>query len=250
MRKLFQIKIGNKDFSVFVNNQPSFQQNYMSPYHDHSLAEIHIFFDGQTVFSVDNVKYSFSKGNVCIIPSGMFHSTLTIDENAYFFSLQTNLKTDKFVLSSVDDDVLEIFRKYLVKMINSDMMYINSFETVSCFLQIISSVYEDIQPSFTFVSDYSVLIHDFVSLHYCEDIKLSDLASELHLSEKQAGRLVKKYTNRSFSQELLARRMRIADYLRKNTDMTSAKIAEYVGYQSYSGYKRARQKFLADETDN
>ena len=91
-------------------------------------------------------------------------------------------------------------------------------------------------------NDEGYIICEFFSNHYNGVIKVSDLAKTLGFSEKQTERLVLKFTGRTFKQELVSRRMEMARYLEKNTNMTMTEIALYVGYNSYNGFWKAYKK--------
>ena len=101
------------------------------------------------------------------------------------------------------------------------------------------------------VKDYTLQIREFFSLNYHRNIRLSDLAAELFLSTMQTQRVVKKYTGRTFGENLLQQRMTVAENLMQTTDMSMAEIAEYVGYNSYCGFWKAYKKFQsADKAEN
>ena len=88
-------------------------------------------------------------------------------------------------------------------------------------------------------------IREFFSLHYNKSIQLSDLAKELHLSNMQTQRIVKKYTDKTFGENLLIQRMTIAENLMETSDMSLLEISEYVGYHSYCGFWKAYKKYQA-----
>ena len=94
------------------------------------------------------------------------------------------------------------------------------------------------------IEDYAFIIEEFLKVNYARDVKLSDLAAELNLSETHTERLVKKYTGNTFRQELAEIRIKMAQMLLSSTDMTMAEISEYVGYNSYSGFYKAYKKNL------
>ena len=50
----------------------------------------------------------------------------------------------------------------------------------------------------------------------------------------------------SFKQNLLKKRMEIADFLKMYTEMTDLEISKYVGYETYSGYYKARKAIFKD----
>lgn len=93
------------------------------------------------------------------------------------------------------------------------------------------------------ITDYGFLIHEFFTNNYSFDIHLSDLADELHLSQRQAERLVIEYTGNSFREELCQTRVTMAKELLKNTGMSLGEVSRYVGYRSYAGFWKAMKKY-------
>jgi AraC-like DNA-binding protein len=100
---------------------------------------------------------------------------------------------------------------------------------------------------FFHLNDHALQIRDFFSLNYNKRITLSDLAKELHLSPMQTQRVIKKHTGKTFGENLLLQRMTVAENLMKTTEMSLADIAEYIGYESYCGFWKARRQFLLSE---
>ena len=84
----------------------------------------------------------------------------------------------------------------------------------------------------------------YLDSNYNENITLASLAKIVGLSPKQVQRIIQNETGNTFLEELTARRMQAARYLEENTDMSATEIAHYVGYNSYSGYWKARKNYL------
>ncbi len=110
---------------------------------------------------------------------------------------------------------------------------------------ICSNVIDNLCESVAENTDYAYAINEFFGRFYNMKVTVTDLASYLGLSEKQTTRLVKKHTGKTFLQNLLEARMLTADYLSKNTDMPMTEIARYVGYNSYGGFFKAREKYIS-----
>jgi transcriptional regulator GlxA family with amidase domain len=98
------------------------------------------------------------------------------------------------------------------------------------------------------IEDRELLIYEFFSKKYNQDVSLSDLAGLLNLSKKQTERMVEKFTGRSFRAEIAHHRMEAAAQLMKIPGLSLSDIATRVGYKSYSGfwkaYKAASQNVL------
>ena len=94
--------------------------------------------------------------------------------------------------------------------------------------------------------DYAYLIHEYIEQNYHRPLRLADLASALHLSERQTQRIVRRLFGVSFSSLLASHRASVAERL-ATTDMSWAEIAEYVGYETYSGFRRAFLRHSGDK---
>ena len=75
------------------------------------------------------------------------------------------------------------------------------------------------------VDDYFMIIEDFIHNRFKEPITLSDVASSLHLSEKQTARIIKKRYGHSLPDLIRKKRLGIAAELLKSTDLTIGNIA-------------------------
>lgn len=72
---------------------------------------------------------------------------------------------------------------------------------------------------------------NYIQIHY-QHITLSQLASSFNYSERQVIRILKKNTNKGFSELLLEIRMNKALQLLKNPDIPITIIASMIGYSS------------------
>ena len=102
---------------------------------------------------------------------------------------------------------------------------------------------EDEVEKATPITDYAFLIYEFFSSRYNEDVMLSDLAKELRLSERQAQRLIKKHTGKTFGQMMTEKRLSMAKTLLNNSNFSKSEISEKVGFRSYGGFWKAFKKY-------
>jgi AraC-like DNA-binding protein len=77
----------------------------------------------------------------------------------------------------------------------------------------------------------------FVEEHY-KDGKLSDLAKELHYDLYNLSRMIKKMTNRNYTELVQNKRLTQAAYLLSNTKLSVADIGLAVGYDNLSYFHR------------
>lgn len=85
-------------------------------------------------------------------------------------------------------------------------------------------------------------INTVANVFYDNDVSIEDLASMLHLSVRQTGRIIENYYGMTWTALINEKRMMVAIDLIKNSEMSIECIAEYVGYNSvrgfYSAFKR------------
>ena len=108
----------------------------------------------------------------------------------------------------------------------------------------IAALFPELSAPVTPMMDTAFIIHEFFSRGYNLDLRLSDLAELLHLSEKQTARLVEIHTGKTFKQALIAQRMNNARHLIALGEMSFAEIGEQLGYQSYAGFYKAYFKYF------
>ena len=90
--------------------------------------------------------------------------------------------------------------------------------------------------------DYAYLIDAYIEKNYHRPVRLSELAAELCLSERQTQRVIREITGGTFGEFLTAHRLAVAGRLSATTKMTRAEIAAYVGFSTYSGFRRAQRR--------
>lgn len=209
------------------------------PIHCHKYAEIHIIIDGKAEFLLETNRHVYYPGDVFIMPAERYHCGISADADTKHFAFQIAANIDKMASAHLSAAFLSEFMDALSRIeepagsagFSALLSYI-----CSCFI-----VDNTQQPKL--MSDIAATIYEFVSQNYNRNIRISDLAEILHFSEKQTERLVKKYTGSTFKTILTRRRLLIAEFLEKNTDMNANQIAEYVGYANYSGLWKAKQKY-------
>ncbi len=233
------IPLGGETKKAFI--QYGFYKNTGSQIiHTHSHAEIHIFL-GKATVTVDNCKYDFKNGTIVLIPKSTYH-TYELRDGAKHSAFQIAMDAE-FAYHSVSPDILRELFHEIEKVWETE-----NYSRISAYLSFLCSYFvTDVEKKKTSkITDYAFLINEFLSLKYIEDIKLSNLAEYLCVSEKQAHRLVIKHTGNTFGNELTTRRMKAAEQLMKDGRFSLTEIAESVGYQTYSGFWKAYRRYKAE----
>ena len=236
------LKINDKLSNVFLQDGfYSLLNERSSTVHKHNYAEVHIVSGGSARFKVESSEYTVNDGELIIIPRGHFHtwSDSSIGNGGILhtaFIIDSPINSVEII--SADGDVVRGFFNEIRKFCQTqNHSIINSY--IPLLLSYADKVAEAPQSKNT---DDGVLIENFFSTKYADDIRLADLALILNLSQRQTERKILEYTGHTFNEELCATRMAVARYLESSTDMSMSQIAEYVGYKSYAGFWKALKK--------
>lgn len=237
MHNELNIKIGSKITKAFL--QDGFYSGSMqtTAMHKHNYAEIHIVDQPLIEYNIGNTVHSTADGNLLIIPKNVFHCIKKSHPGTRHIAFQIDYDVKRFSAYSIDPKIVIDFAGEIEKCRKT-----NDYSSVSAYISLFCSYFCSEMTEARQITDYSFLICEFFSKHYHEDVHLSDLASVLHLSERQTERLVIKSTGNTFLKELSEVRMNVAEHLSKTTDMTLEEISHYIGYKSYAGFWKAKKR--------
>ena len=85
---------------------------------------------------------------------------------------------------------------------------------------------------------------DYIESNYDKPIKLSDVASEVHLNPVYLSNMFKKETGENFSDFLINYRMGLAKDMLQNTKMNINEIADSVGYSNARHFSKMFKKVV------
>lgn len=212
----------------------------VTPPHCHRLGEIHIILSGAANYTINGEDHILQAGDAIYIPQKVFHGAKCREEDTFFLtiSLRNHLKH----LHSYH------FSPALLAGFNEAIAYSIETEELSplmpYFQLLIGGILPIPEPTIRENQDFDGMLFRYLDTNYNENITLASLAKIVGLSPKQVQRIIQNETGNTFLEELTARRMQAARYLEENTNMSATEIAHYVGYNSYSGYWKARKNFL------
>ena len=83
--------------------------------------------------------------------------------------------------------------------------------------------------------NYVSILDTYISKHFSEQIRIDDVANELHLCSKQVSRIINKEYGMPLSRVVHRRRLSVACMLLKSTSLPISQISETVGYE-YENY--------------
>lgn len=206
--------------------------------HKHNYAEIHAVTGTDARLIIGDGEYDTAKGNLLLIPPDVYHCFARKDETTLHTAFQVDLTARELCSCTVSD---QIVREFLHEIENCKQT--RDYTRVSVYMALLCSYFNTAEPLHPEpMNDYGVLIHQFFSGRYSEDVRLEDLANALNLSQRQAERLVIQYTGHTFREELTAMRINTAKHLLKTSNMSRGQIAQYVGFHSYAGFWKAMKK--------
>lgn len=239
MNNEIKILLGNKTYSVFMQ-KGFFAENALdSPLHKHYHTEIQFVLDGNSTCVTANERFELQSGYALAIPSNTYHYTEKVSEG----TKRVAVFIDKEIKEARMLNFQEEFISYFFKEINAALKT-NNFFKLQCIIPIFCSQFFDCELMPANNINYSFLIEDFFTLNYSTNVRLQDLAKHLNVSEKHASRLLYQYTGNNFTEEITKRRMEIAEIMIARGEGSRQHIAEHVGYNSYSGFFKAYEKYL------
>lgn len=253
---------------IFITDETT-SRSGNSNVHMHSFWELFFLQDGCLTVNTETQKYNLTKNQMMIIPPNSYHSTNSDSEvlkKSVFFTFEkvkTNEKEKVFdsinkTFSSCDfckiddcgyagillDMVLNI---YATERLGKEWrMKANVTELIFSLYDIIkdgvlSTPEREIRPNTYWVYKYA--IDRLLDLYYMTDISLEALSEKLFVSPKTVTRIIVAAYGKSFNELKTELRMRNAQKMLKDTDLSVNEIGEMVGYTTSRGFFAAFQKY-------
>ena len=249
LRKYFMynqisVRIGNSQKRIlFYHNK--FENLSLSPstLHDHQYTEVIAIKTGEAIFEIEEKKYHLTDNDILVIPNQVMHSCIyTKDTYSFGFFLDENIKKPQLIKAS--SLFVDLFFKEIASFSEENCSLFASYISI-----LLNSLFKTTPLKSDPVSDLGIIINEYFSKNYSEGFSLSELAKNLHLSNRQAERTIVKYTGKTFKENITERRMIVANSLMKKSNCSLNDIAKYVGYNSYSGFWKAYKAFSKDKSE-
>jgi|GEM_PF-851191 len=218
--------------------------NRFTPLHNHIHAELHFVERGSCDLYAEDMHIHATPGDLLAIPKGMFHyyTNASPDLRHCAFQITIPVKTFKKILVPVP------ILTHMLQLIDEYRRAGRRNRLIAHLALLCSYFITDPVGQVPPIEDRKLLIYEFFSKRYHDDVTLKDLAEILSLSSKQTERMIEKYVGRSFRDEITRHRMEAAEHLMKMTKLSMAEIALQVGYKSYSGFWKAYKIYTKDKT--
>lgn len=88
------------------------------------------------------------------------------------------------------------------------------------------------------------LIEQYINTKYAQKTSTDEIAELLHVSRRQADRIVKRIFGKTYAALIQERRMSIAQTMILKTDISCTQIAEKIGYSTYTGFYAAFKEYF------
>ena len=233
--------------------------NYVREKHWHTSIEIFAVMEGSLNFFVNKEEYPLKAGEQIIINSNELHSIHAVEKNKTVV-LQIPLKQFENYFTAqryirfrgqeelVDKKLASLLRK--LYHVYSERKIGYEFRTISIFYEIMYILVKDYRVTETREKDIRhsrrldalSKITTYMSEHYREELKLSDVAATFGYSDAYLSRMFQKYAKINYKTYLQDIRMAYAYRDLLNTDHTISQIALDNGFCNSRGFSGEFQK--------
>lgn len=242
MIQKLDLSVAGRSLSVYADDETAIVHTLHTPLHKHGYGELHCILRGSAAFQVEGKEWRLAAGEALYIPKGYFHSNRGIGEPLDHLAFPLEAEGYSLFRKSFSVERLEnVFagiRQTEGRQFRAEAVHALLFFLADLFFP---------APKPENELPYEAAIDRFISRHYPEPLTVRDLAAAIHLSETQAERVMRRVTGKTFLAHLTDYRLEIAGHLSATTTLTLAEIARRVGYQSYPGFYKARQKKHKEE---
>lgn len=234
--------------------------------HWHTALEVVMPVDNWYEAIIRDEQYHIKPGEILLIPPGELHSLVAPESGTRFiflfdisafsrmhgFSGIQSILANPILINRDDfpniyDDVYQIFvqmrNEYFTKNEFAELTIFslllnlfvklgtNHLDNVNLFPNMRVYKQKEYVDKFNSVMDY-------IDSHYMEDLNLDDMASSIGFSKYHFSRLFKQYTNYTFCNYLCHRRIRVAEELLEQLNLSITEVALQSGFPSISTFNR------------
>ena len=192
------VTIGSSQKKVFLPFSKESFQGAFSPIHKHTYAEVHLIGKGEMLYEIGDATYTAKEGDILFIPREHYHCSYCQSPSTVMFAFLLDDDSQALQHYHICAELINNFFEELRKSLKTGNFTLShSYLTLLC-----SYFFQEIITPLSPVTDYGLLIEEFFDRNYAKNPSLSALADVLHFSNKQASRLVQKYTGHTFKKEL------------------------------------------------
>ncbi|MBE6023295.1 MAG: helix-turn-helix domain-containing protein [Cellulosilyticum sp.] len=262
---------GNKEEHIKFHNSSSMRiwYNDLSTHfetHWHNALEIIVPIENYYESEIENERFHIMPSEILFIPPGKLHSLTPppsgkrfiflfdishLAELNSFSNIQSLVTKPIHVTQStypnIYDDIFELLFQILNEYINKNEFFeltiysllinifvkfgYNHIHTKNLFPNVRLNKQKE------YVQKFNNLL-SYINTHYTEDLKLEDIAASAGFSKYHFSRLFKQYTDFTFYEYLCYRRIKAAEELLIQPDLSITEIALQSGFSSLSAFNR------------
>lgn len=246
---------------IWYNEQPD-------PYHPHWHTALEIIMPMENYYDahIAGEQYRIKPGEVIVIPPGEVHELIAppngkrfiflfdismIAQLKGFAGIQSLLVQPLYITPETYPHIYDEVYQILVQIRNE---YFNKTEYAELVIYSLLLNFfvkfgynrinaENLFPNVRlykqkeYVQKFNNLM-DYIDTHYMEDLNLEDIAESIGFSKFHFSRLFKQYTNFTFCDYLCYRRIKVAEELLAEPDLSITEIAMQAGFPSISTFNR------------
>lgn len=234
--------------------------------HWHNALEIIMPIDNYYEILVDDICYHILPGDILVIPPNKLHQLIAPETGKRFiflldityiaklqgFSSIQSLLTQSLYLTKLSyphiyDDLYQL----LIQMVN-EYFSANEFRHLAIYAHLINFFVvfgrnhintDTIFPNVRIYKQKEYMqkfdhILEFIDTHYMEELTLDEVAGNAGFSKFHFTRLFKQYTNSTFYDYLIYKRIKVAENLLAKPDLSITEIALQSGFSSISTFNR------------
>ena len=236
--------------------------------HSHSYHELMLCREGQFTVALSNRENQIlTKGQLCLIPAGVYHHTRDASPDAQKLAIRFHC-TENGGGSLYRDFTQVLQQKQGIVCLGMQTRLTELTEQLRweirtgalawevCIQSVLQQLFVELlrlilgqfpeentkKREDTSTKNRRVLVEFFLHSHCAEDITEEDLAEHMHISKRQLSRVLQQLYGTSFRKLLIDVRMSRAVQLLGTTDFPAEEIAAQVGYHSVSGFYDAFRK--------
>lgn len=259
--------IGNLVFDIMLDSGFFNQDNdWSADIHNHGHYEVHYIINGKGKVFISDRHFELMPKTFYLIRPNIYHKQIEYPSDPiykYCFrfnykivknkqmednfnqanNILTVLNNPRYCCSSNSQSILKDILDIHNELYSKPLGYYAKVQAL--FVQLIINMLRSFDSEHSENSGHPIkvpdekrtqIIDNFFSHNYSKNIKLSNLASLLNISESQLNRFLKKTYGLTFKQKLIASRIEAAKYLLENTDMTVEGISERIGYREPANF--------------
>lgn len=262
-----------KDQYIFIEKQARFTK---IPLHSHGFIELAYVYQGKMKQTVNGKHITLQKGEILLLNQAAKHEVEAASENDIIINLiikpdffgrlislfdSANIITE-FVLSSInghnrhgehihfkvgENEAVQDAVEAVIKEVSSNSLLKQvrvRFLVGLLITELLSNIESsDYYCSVNYNESVALVVIKYIDLNY-QTASLKGISNQLNLPNYRISKLLKKFTNKTFCELLLEKRMEKITYLLENTDYPIVEVINLSGYENASHlYKLFKDKY-------